>query len=121
MGSLFLAFLVLIFSSPALSDCWAGEQTDQTSLPLTNFLHQCQLPLVEARVIPGPEGNDTLLLYGFVARKSDKLDAESEALDFLDDPTVEVNNLIKVRPALRRLNSSRNGNCVVSSDVPTSD
>jgi hypothetical protein len=121
MRSLFLAILMLVVSGPGLLDCWAVEQADQTSILLSTYLHQCRLPLVEARVIPSPGGDYTLLLYGFVASESGKSDAESQALDFLDDPALEISNLIKVRPELLGLNSPGDGTWVASSDAPTTD
>jgi hypothetical protein len=54
MRSLFLATFTLIVAGPGLSDCWAIERTDQTSIPLSKYLHQSRLPLVKARLIPKP-------------------------------------------------------------------
>ena len=118
MFSIFLALLMLVVAGPGLSDCWAIEQTDQTSISLSEYLHRSGLPLVEARVIAGPGGDEVLLLYGFVGTDSGTLDAESQALDFLDDPAVEVTNVIKVRPELQGLVSSRNGYWPVSRYAP---
>ena len=121
MRSLFLAILMLVVPGPELLNCWAVEQSDQTSVLLSMYLHQSRLPLVEARVIPSPGGNYTLLLYGFVATESDKFDAESQALDFLDDPTEEISNLIKVRPELWGLNSPGDAAWMASSEAPSTD
>lgn len=118
MRSSFLILLMLSVSGPGLSDCSAAEQT---SVLLSSYLHQCGLPLVEARVIAGLAGNRTLLLYGFVATQFSKLDAESHALDFMDDPDVEISNLIKVTPELLSLSSSIDGAALVFSEASTAD
>lgn len=121
MRSLFLLLLMLVVSAPGLRDCWAVEQTGQTGAVLSTYLHRRRLPLVQARIIPGPGGVRFLLLYGFVATESGKLAAQSKALHFLSDPTVETDNLIKVRPGLRSLKSSKDGTWLVRSDAAAAD
>ncbi|HEY2106996.1 MAG TPA: hypothetical protein VGH29_14460 [Candidatus Binataceae bacterium] len=116
MRPFFFAILMLVIAGPGVWDCWAAEPANQTSIVLSNYLHQQRLPLVEARVIPSPDSMPALLLYGFVPTEFDKLDAEIQALEFLGDPDVEVSNLIKVTPELLSLNSTGDGRALASSD-----
>jgi hypothetical protein len=122
MRSLFFAAPVLLLIwGLGVSDCWANETRDQTSVFLSKYLHHRSLPLVEAIFIPNSNDNDLLLLYGFVATEPGRLNAENQSLDFLCDPDVEIHNLIKVTPALLRPSSSFDAIAAVSTDTSIMD
>ena len=71
------------------------------STALTDHLKQHRLPLVGAQVLRNPnDGSRAVVLYGFVGSDLGKSDAQRQAEDFVNDPSVEVDNRIRVNPDL---------------------
>ena len=71
------------------------------SSALTDHLKQHRLPLVGAQVLRNPnDGSRAVVLYGFVGSDLGKSDAQRRAEDFINDPSVEVDNRIRVNPDL---------------------
>lgn len=75
-------------------------QVDPLSAALSGYLHDNQLPLVEARISTDKLGFQTLVLYGFCATPFGKMDAEAKARKFLDQEDIVIDNRILVRPQL---------------------
>ncbi len=71
------------------------------SSALTDHFKQHRLPLVGAQVLRNPnDGSRAVVLYGFVGSDLGKSDAQRQAEDFINDPSVEVDNRIRVSPDL---------------------
>ncbi len=70
------------------------------STALTDYLHSRQLPLVGARVLASNGGPRQAILYGYVATPFGKADAVDKAREFLNDSGAQVDNRIKIEPAL---------------------
>jgi hypothetical protein len=71
------------------------------STALTDHLKQHRLPLVGAQVLRNPnDGSRAVVLYGFVGSDLGKSHAQRQAEDFVNDPSVEVDNRIRVNPDL---------------------
>ena len=71
------------------------------SKALTDYLKHQRLPLVGAQVLRNPnDGNRSIVLYGFVGSDFGRSDAERKTDDFINDPSVEVDNRIRVNPDL---------------------
>jgi len=67
---------------------------------LTEYLTQHRLPLVGAQVLTGPDGQRAVVLYGFVGSDFGRNDAADKARRFTGNPSMVVDNRIKVRPEL---------------------
>lgn len=77
------------------------------SSALTDHLKHHRLPLVGAQVLRNPNnGARAVVLYGFVGSDFGKSDAQRQAEDFVNDPSVEVDNRIRVNPDLLAAGSS---------------
>lgn len=70
------------------------------SQALTEYLTQHRLPLVGAQVLNGPDGQRAVVLYGFVGSDFGRNDAADKARRFTGNPSMAVDNRIKVRPEL---------------------
>jgi len=70
------------------------------SRALTEYLTQHRLPLVGAQVLNGPDGQRAVVLYGFVGSDFGRNDAADKARRFTGNPSMAVDNRIKVRPEL---------------------
>jgi hypothetical protein len=71
------------------------------STALTDHLKQHRLPLVGAQVLRNPnDGSRAVVLYGFVGSDLGKSAAQRQAEDYVNDPSVEVDNRIRVNPDL---------------------
>jgi len=70
------------------------------SRALTEYLTQHKLPLVGAQVLTGPDGQRAVVLYGFVGSDFGRNDAADKARRFTANPSMAVDNRIKVRPEL---------------------
>ena len=64
----------------------------------SDYLHDHQLPHVEAQVVRSREGGtiSAVVLTGQVATEFGKQDATRKVRDFLDDPAVEVRNQVEI-------------------------
>ncbi|MGH7949663.1 MAG: hypothetical protein ACREQF_10590 [Candidatus Binataceae bacterium] len=69
---------------------------------LTDYLKSQRLPLVSAQIAEASNGDRQVILSGFVATDKGKLNAESYTRRYLNDPTVRIDNRIKVTPELAR-------------------
>jgi hypothetical protein len=79
----------------------AGGTIDSPqSQGLTDYLKHHDLPLVGARVVTSSSGGQQVILFGFVASDFGKTDAEQKARRYLKDPTLVVDNRIKISPEL---------------------
>jgi hypothetical protein len=90
----------------ALIDTRGYTKDQTTSQALTDYLTQHKLPLVGAQVLNGPSGGRAVVLYGFTGTDFGKGDAVTKARKYLNDPTVVVENRIKVNPGLLTANKS---------------
>jgi hypothetical protein len=70
------------------------------SQALSGYLKQRRLPLVGAQVLHGPGGQRAVVLYGYVGSDFGKSDAAAKTSKYLGDPSVVVDNRIKVQPEL---------------------
>jgi hypothetical protein len=79
-----------------------GYVADQSaSNALTDHFKHHRLPLVGAQVLRNPaNGARAVVLYGFVGSDFGKSDAQRQAEDFINDPSVDVDNRIRVNPDL---------------------
>jgi hypothetical protein len=86
----------------AASSATAGYVPDSgASTALTDHLKQNRLPLVGAQVMRNPNtGARSVVLYGFVGSDFGKSDAQRQAEDYINDPSVDVDNRIRVNPDL---------------------
>lgn len=92
-------------SSSSMSSSAAGTVSGGTidspqSQGLTDYLRHHSLPLVGAQVVTSPSGGKQVILYGFCASDFGKTDAEHKARHYLSDPTLVVDNRIKVNSQL---------------------
>jgi len=79
----------------------SGYKVDASeSKALSDYLTQHKLPLVGAQVMRGPDAQRGVVLYGYVGSDFGKQDAVAKARNFLSDPSLAVNNRIKVKPEL---------------------
>ena len=74
---------------------------------LTAYLRRHHLPLVSAEVLKTTDGDERVVLYGFVASDFGKGDAKIKALEHIGKKGIPVENRIVVRPEIGRLKSSR--------------
>jgi hypothetical protein len=84
---------------PPLKDATVDQSQ---SGALTDYLKSHRLPLVGARVLQAPGGERQVMLYGFVATQYGKNDAEAKVHTYVNDPSVTVDNRIKVEPQLAK-------------------
>jgi hypothetical protein len=113
---------ILVLSAAGIGVSLAADNNSQAMDTLSSYLHGRRLPLVEARLITKRDGERKLLLYGFVATAVGKADAEEQARDFMDDPDIEIDNRIKVRPELLTLgNNSNTGAAAEAVPKPVQD
>jgi len=79
----------------------AGYTASQAeSQALTDYLKQHRLPLVGAQVLHGPNAQRAVVLYGYVGSEFGKNDATAKATKYLNDPSAQVDNRVKVRPEI---------------------
>jgi len=79
----------------------AGGTIDSPqSQGLSDYLKHHSLPLVGAQVVTSTSGGKQVILFGFVASEFGKTDAEQKARHYLNDPSLVVDNRIKVSPEL---------------------
>jgi len=87
--------------APSASGTVAGGTIDSPqSSGLSDYLKHHSLPLVGAQVVTSPSGGKQVILFGFVASDFGKTDAEQKARHYLKDPTLVVDNRIKISPEL---------------------
>lgn len=91
------------------------------SRALTDYLTQHRLPLVGAQVLTGPDGQRALVLYGFVGSEFGRNDAADKARRFTGNPSMMVDNRIKVRPELLASGSSASGSAATSEDASSAE
>jgi hypothetical protein len=70
------------------------------SQSLSDYLKHHSLPLVGAQVVTSTSGGKQVILFGFVASEFGKTDAEQKARYYLKDPSLVVDNRIKISPEL---------------------
>jgi hypothetical protein len=86
---------------PSSSGTVAGGTIDSAgSQGLSDYLKHHSLPLVGAQVVTSTSGGKQVILFGFVASDFGKTDAEQKARHYLKDPTLVVDNRIKISPEL---------------------
>lgn len=87
--------------APSSSGTVAGGVIDSPqSQGLSDYLKRHSLPLVGAQVVTSSSGGEQVILFGFVASDFGKADAEQKARRYLKDPTLVVDNRIKISPEL---------------------
>ena len=97
----------------------AGGTIDSPqSQGLTDYLRHHSLPLVGAQVVTSTSGGKQVILYGFVASDFGKTDAEQKARHYLSDPTLVVDNRIKVSSELAGTKGSSGSNTPYDSNDP---
>ena len=90
-------------AAPSASGTVAGGTIDSPqSQGLSDYLKAHSLPLVGAQVVTSSSGGKQVILFGFVASDFGKTDAEQKARHYLKDPTLVVDNRIKISPATGR-------------------
>ncbi len=95
---------------PSSAGTVAGGTIDSPdSQGLSDFLKHHSLPLVGAQVVTSPSGGKQAILFGFVASEFGKADAEQKARRYLNDPSLVVDNRIKISPELSGGGSTGNG------------
>src|SRR5208283_5880756 len=102
----------------------AGGTIDSAqSQGLSDYLKHHSLPLVGAQVVTSPSGGKQVILFGFVASDFGKTDAEQKARRYLNDPTLVVDNRIKISPELAgsKAGSGSTVNGVPSANAMPSD
>jgi hypothetical protein len=104
----------------------SGYSPDEAeSRALTEYLTQHKLPLVGAQVLAGPAGQRAVVLYGFVGSEFGRNDAADKARRFTADPSMMVDNRIKVRPELlasgSRATAPDSGSSMTSEDASSPD
>ena len=93
--------------SSTAPDVSGYTRDDSQSDALTAYLKGRRLPLVGAQVLHDPSsGQSAIVLYGFVATAFGKSDATAKARAFLKDPSVVVENRVKVDPEIASLPKS---------------
>jgi hypothetical protein len=86
---------------PSSAGTIAGGTIDSPqSQGLSDYLKHHSLPLVGAQVVTSTSGGRQVILFGFVASDFGKTDAEQKARHYLKDPTLVVDNRIKISPEL---------------------
>ncbi len=86
---------------PSASGTVVGGTIDSPqSEGLSDYLKHHSLPLVGAQVVTSSSGGKQVILFGFVASDFGKTDAEQKARHYLKDPTLVVDNRIKISPEL---------------------
>src|SRR5208283_937166 len=86
---------------PSSAGTVAGGTIDSPqSQGLSDYLKHHSLPLVGAQVVTSPSGGKQVILFGFVASDFGKTDAEQKAHYYLKDPSLVVDNRIKISPEL---------------------
>src|SRR5208282_5665843 len=86
---------------PSSAGTVAGGTIDSPqSQGLSDYLKHHSLPLVGAQVVTSASGGQQVILFGFVASDFGKADAEQKARHYLKDPTLVVDNRIKISPEL---------------------
>jgi hypothetical protein len=87
--------------APSSAGTVAGGTIDSPqSQGLSDYLKHHSLPLVGAQVVTSPSGGKQVILFGFVASDFGKTDAEQKTRHYLKDPTLVVDNRIKISPEL---------------------
>src|SRR5271163_1151512 len=87
--------------APSSAGTVAGGVIDSPqSQGLSDYLKHHSLPLVGAQVVTSASGGQQVILFGFVASDFGKTDAEQKARHYLKDPTLVVDNRIKISPEL---------------------
>src|SRR5271167_3516052 len=88
-------------AAPSASGTVAGGTIDSPrSQGLSDYLKAHSLPLVGAQVVTSSSGGKQVILFGFVASDFGKTDAEQKARHYLRDPSLVVDNRIKISPEL---------------------
>jgi len=88
-------------AAPSAAGTVAGGTIDSPqSQGLSDYLKAHSLPLVGAQVVTSSSGGKQVILFGFVASDFGKTDAEQKARHYLKDPTLVVDNRIKISPEL---------------------
>ena len=86
---------------PSSAGTVAGGTIDSAqSQGLSDYLKHHSLPLVGAQVVTSTSGGQQVILFGFVASDFGKTDAEQKARRYLKDPSLVVDNRIKISPEL---------------------
>ncbi len=83
-----------------------GTIDSPQSQGLSDYLKHHSLPLAGAQVVTSPSGGKQVILFGFVASDFGKTDAEQKARHYLKDPSLVVDNRIKISPELAGSGSS---------------
>jgi len=102
---LIVAAIVWASAGPA---GWLARAQDSNvdraaSEALTAYLKQNRLPLVGAQVMKDSAGGRHVVLYGFVASDTGKVDAEKQAASYLGAPAPSVDDRIVVKPELANM------------------
>ncbi len=88
-------------AAPSTAGTVVGGTIDSSqSQGLSDYLKHHSLPLVGAQVVSSPSGGKQAILFGFVATDFGKSDAEQKARNYLKDPSLVVDNRIKISPEL---------------------
>jgi hypothetical protein len=122
VGALAAAVMVASTIAFALTATPAGVIAQEftvdsaASEALTNYLRQNRLPLVGAQIGTAPAGARRLVLYGYVATKVGKSDAESKAIAYLGSPRPDVVNRIVIQPEIAKMKAA--GQSGLSSGSP---
>ncbi|MGO9603132.1 MAG: hypothetical protein ACLQAT_06970 [Candidatus Binataceae bacterium] len=82
---------------PPLQD---GKVDPTQSKALTDYLKTHHLPLVGAQVLKAPDGQRQVILFGYVATEYGRGDADSRVHRYVNDPSVTIDNRVKVEPQL---------------------
>jgi hypothetical protein len=86
---------------PSAAGTVSGGTIDSPqSQGLSDYLKHHSLPLVGAQVVTSSSGGMQVILFGFVGTDFGKVDAEQKARHYLKDPTLVVDNRIKISPEL---------------------
>jgi hypothetical protein len=104
--------------SSAAGTVAGGTIDSPQSQGLTDYLRHHSLPLVGAQVVTSTSGGKQVILYGFVASDFGKTDAEQKARHYLNDPTLVVDNRIKVSSELAGGKSSSGSSTPYDSNDP---
>lgn len=97
----------------------AGGTIDSPqSQGLTDYLRHHSLPLVGAQVVTSTSGGQQVILFGFVASDFGKTDAEQKARHYMKDPTLVVDNRIKVSAELAGTKGSSGSSTPYDSNDP---
>lgn len=106
--------------APSSAGTVAGGTVDSPqSQGLSDYLKHHSLPLVGGQVVTSPSGGKQVILFGFVASDFGKTDAELKARHYLKDPSLVVDNRIKISPELAGSKGGSSGSTV--NGVPSSN